>query len=100
MAIELTRTPTETEIEEMCLAAQEAARTHLLSKISIKRISDIDVTVEAIGDKPLTLSVDVGIELESGDEDMGPLVDEATDAAFLAAERRAMELNLCRNMPA
>jgi Protein of unknown function (DUF3194) len=96
MALELTRTPTDEEIEQMCLAAQEAARNHLLSRISLKRISDIDVTVEAIGDRPLTLSVDVAIELESGDEDLDPLVDEATDIAFEAAERKARELDLCR----
>ena len=84
----------------MCLAAQEAARNHVVSKVSLKRISDIDVTVEAIGDKPLTLLVDVGIELESGNEDLGPLVDEATDIAFLAAEKKARELNLCRDTPA
>jgi len=83
----------------MCLAAQEAARSHLLSKVSLKRISDIDVTVEAIGGKPLTLFVDVAVELESGDEDMDPLVDEATDMAFEAAEEKARELNLCRDTP-
>ena len=99
MAIELTRTPTEEEIEQMCVAAQEAARGHLMSKVSLKRISDIDVTVEALGDKPLTLSVDVAVELESGDEDMDPLVDEATDIAFLAAEKKARELDLCRDTP-
>jgi hypothetical protein len=84
----------------LCLAAQEAARTHLTSKVSLKRISDIDVTIEAIGDKPLTLLVDIGIDLDSGNEDMRPLVDEATDIAFLAAERKARELNLCRDTPA
>jgi hypothetical protein len=100
MPLGLTRTPTEDEIEQMCLAAQEAARNHLTSKVSLKRISDIDVTVEAIGDKPLTLSVDVAIELASGDEDIEPLVDEATDIAFVAAERKAREFNLCLDTPA
>ncbi|HYB84333.1 MAG TPA: DUF3194 domain-containing protein [archaeon] len=84
-------------MEQMCLAAQEAARNHLLSKVSLKRINDIDVTVEAIGDKPLTLSIDVAVELESGDEDLDPLVDEATDIAFEAAEKKARELDLCRD---
>jgi hypothetical protein len=90
MAIELTRIPTDEEIEQMCVAAQEAARNHLMSKVSLKRISDIDVTIEA---------VDVAVELESGHEDMDPLVDEATDIAFLAAEKKARELDLCRDMP-
>jgi hypothetical protein len=99
MPLELIRIPTDEEIEQMCLAAQEAARSHLLSKVSLKRISDLDVTVEAMGDKPLTLSVDIAVELESGDEDMDPLVDEATDIAFDAAERKARELDLCRDTP-
>ena len=100
MPLELTRIPTDEEIEQMCLAAQEAARSHLLSKVPLKQLSDIDVTVEAVGDKPLTLFVDVAVELESGDEeDMDPLVDEATDLAFDAAERKARELDLCRDTP-
>ena len=99
MPLELTREPTDDEIERMCVAAQEAARGHLLSKISLKRISDIDVTIEAVGDKPLTLSVDVAVELEAGEEDLDPLVDEATNKAFDAAERKARELDLCRDMP-
>jgi hypothetical protein len=99
MPVELTRVPTDDELEQMCLAAQEAARNHLLSKVSLKRMSDIDVTVEAMGDKPLTLFVDVAIELESGDDDLDPLVDEATDIAFVAAERKARELDLCRDTP-
>jgi predicted nucleotidyltransferase len=97
MSVELTRIPTDDEIEQLCLAAQEAAREHLLSKVSLKRISDIDVTVEAVGDKPLTLFIDVAVELESGDEDLDPLVDQATDLAFKAAERKAKELKLCKD---
>jgi len=97
--MELVRAPTENEIELMALAAQEAARNHLMSKVSLKQVSDIDVTVEAIGDKPLVLSVDVAIELTSGNDDMGPLVDEATDLAFSAAEAKARELNLCLDTP-
>jgi len=98
--VELTRTPTEEEIEQMCLAAQEAARIHLMSEISLKRVDDIDITIEAIGDKPLTLLVDVAIELDTGNENLGPLVDAAIDNAFLAAEEKARELNLCQDTPA
>jgi len=100
MGIELKRKPTEEEIEEICVAAQEAARGHLLSKVSLKRVSDLDVTVEAEGDKPLVLYVDVAVELESGDEDLSPLVDEATEVAFSAAEAKTKELNLCVDTPA
>ncbi|MGA8905934.1 MAG: DUF3194 domain-containing protein [Candidatus Bathyarchaeia archaeon] len=100
MSIEFKRIPTSEEVEAMCEAAQDAARKHLLSKISLKQVSDLDVTIEAVGDKPLVVSVDVAIELESGDQDLEPLVDEATDAAFSAAEAKARELNLCKDTPA
>jgi len=100
MAIELIRKPTQEEVEQICMAAEEAARTELFSKVSLKRMSDLDVTVEAIGDKPLILNVDVGVELLFDDENLQTFVDKATDAAFLAAELKARELNLCVDSPA
>ncbi len=100
MSIEFTRKPTEDEIEQICEAAQEAARKHLLSQVSVKQIAELDVTVEAEGDKPLLVSVDVAIELTSGNQNLDPLVDEATERAFSAAEAKAKELNLCRDTPA
>jgi hypothetical protein len=66
----------------------------------VKQISDLDVTIEAVGDKPLIVSIDVAIELESGDLDLEPLVDEATNMAFSAADAKARELNLCEDIPA
>jgi hypothetical protein len=95
MHIELSRKPTIDEVEKICIAAEEAARQALFSKISLKRVSDLDVTVEAVGDKPLVLAVDVAVELLIGDEDLQALVDKATDAAFSAAEAKVQELNLC-----
>lgn len=100
MSIELKRTPTADEVEQICTAAEEAARKHLLSKVPLKRVSDLDVMVEAVGDKPLLLSVDVAIELLSGDQNLQDLVDEATSAAFSAAEAKTRELNLCMDTPA
>ena len=100
MSIEFKRKPTPEEVEQICEAAQEAARKHLLSKLSVKQISDLDVTIEAVGDKPLLISIDVAIELESGDQDLEPLVDNATNMAFSAADAKAKELNLCEDIPA
>ena len=97
MDIELSRKPTEDEIEEICIAAEEAARHSLFLKIPLKRVSDLDVAVEAIGDKPLILAVEVGVELLIGDEDLQGLIDKATDAAFSAAEAKVKELSLCGN---
>ena len=99
MTIELIRAPTDEEIEQICLAAEDAARRHLMSKIPLKRLSDLDVMVEAVGDKPLMLSVDVAIELTSGNDDVDPLVEDATDSAFSAAETKARGLKLCLDTP-
>jgi hypothetical protein len=98
MVIELIRKLTIEEVEQVCLAAEEAAKTELLKKVAPKRVSDIDVTIEGVGDKPLLLTIDVGIELLFGDEDLQAVVDKATDAAFQAAESKVRELNLCVDM--
>jgi len=97
MNVELKRAPSENEVEQMCTAAEEAARKYILSKVSVKKVDDIDVTVEALGDKPLSLSVDVALEVANETQDMSRLVDEATDLAFSAAEAKAKELSLCKD---
>jgi hypothetical protein len=100
MVIEFKREPTTDEVEQMCTAAEEAARRYLLSKVSLKRVSELDVTVDAVGDKPLVVDIDVAIELAAGNQDSQALVDEATHLAFSAAEAKAKELDLCVNMSA
>lgn len=95
MIVELKRRPTDREIEEICEAAEEAARKFLLAKLRVDEISDLDVTIEAVGDKPLTLNVGVALELAAGESDLDALVDEATDIAFNAAESKVKELDLC-----
>jgi hypothetical protein len=100
MVIELSRKPTQDEVEQICVAAEEAARTELLRKVSLKRVSDLDVTIEALGDKPLILNIDVSVELLLADENLQAFVDKATHAAFAAAESKVRELNLCQGTPA
>ncbi|HYW01220.1 MAG TPA: DUF3194 domain-containing protein [Candidatus Acidoferrum sp.] len=97
MSIELKRNPTDDEVEQICVAAEEAAKKRILSTVPLKRISDFDVTVEANGDKPLVLNVDIAIEVTIGDENLEELVKDATSAAFKAAEIKVRELNLCAN---
>jgi DNA-binding protein YbaB len=97
MSIELKRNPTDDEVEQICVAAEEAAKKQILSTVPLKRISDFDVTVEANGDKPLVLNVDIAIDVTIGDEDLEQLVKDATNAAFNAAEMKVRELSLCAN---
>jgi hypothetical protein len=100
LSIELVRELTSEEVEQICVAAEEAARKHLLSKVSVKSISELDVTVEALGGKPLVVNIEVAIELAGSNQDLQDLVDQATDLAFSAAEAKARELKLCVDIPA
>jgi hypothetical protein len=96
LSISLKKAPTTEEIEEICGVAEEAARASLLGKVSAKRLEDLNIVVEATGSKPLSLSVEVSADLAAGNEDMKSLVQEATNAAFNAAEEKVMELGLCK----
>ncbi len=95
MDIQLRRVPTDEEVELICTAAEEAAREFILSKISLKKLDDLDLSVEGIGDKPLSVTVQIAIESELEDPELGTIIDNATDAAFTAAEAKVRELNLC-----
>lgn len=99
MGIEFKRKPTTEEIEEICSAAEEAARQLILSKVGLKRVEDLDVMVEAEGDKPLRLNVEVAVEPTSSMPNLEALVEEATKTAFSAAEAKVRELDLCVDTP-
>ena len=95
MDIELRRAPTDDEIESICSAAEEAARKFILSKISLKKLEDLHLSVEGAGDKPLSLTVEIAIQSELEDPELNAIIDNATEAAFAAAEAKVRELNLC-----
>ena len=82
------------QIEELCSIAEEAARKYALSKVSSKRIEKLDISVEAEGTKPLTLTVDIDIALSPlvKDFDVQKLVDEAVEEAFTSAKEYLGEL--------
>ena len=95
MSIELRRAPSDEEIETICAAAEEGARRFILSKIPLKKLEDLNLVVEAVGDKPLSLSVEISLERQLEDHDLHTTIDGATDAAFTAAEAKVRELGLC-----
>jgi len=95
VSIELRAPPNDDEIEAICSAAEEAARRLILSKISLKKLEDLHLSVEAVGDKPLSLSIEIAVDTGQEDRHLSTVVDEATDAAFAAAEAKVRELNLC-----
>jgi hypothetical protein len=76
------------QIEEICKLAEETARQYILSKVASKAIKTLNISVEAEGTNPVTLTVDVDIALSSllKDFDAQKFVDEAVKEAFKSAE--------------
>jgi len=85
---------TSEQTESLCTIAEEAARKHVLSKVSRKNVEMLNVCAEAEGTKPVRLTVDVDVELAASAKGVNAekLVDAATEAAFKAAEKYLREL--------
>jgi len=85
---------TSEQIEELCSIAEEAARGYALSKVPSKRIEKLNISVEAEGTKPVTLTVEIDIALSPlmKDFDVQKLVDEAVKEAFTSAKKYLGEL--------
>jgi len=81
-------------IEEICEIAEKAARKYIISKVPLRKISDMDITVEVNGEKPLNVSVNVDLELSPlmRNYNVQKLVDEAVRKAFEAVEAYLREL--------
>jgi hypothetical protein len=82
------------QIEELCSIAEEAAREYVLSKVPSKRIETLNISVEAEGTKPVTLTVEIDIVLSPlmKEFDVQKLVDEAVAEAFTSAKKYLREL--------
>jgi hypothetical protein len=77
------------QVEELCEIAEETAREYVLSKVPPRRISTLNVTVDAEGTKPITINVDVEAVLSPlmKDFNVEKLVKEATERAFASIEK-------------
>jgi hypothetical protein len=82
------------QIEELCSIAEEAARKYALSKVPSKKIEKLNISVEAEGTKPVTLTVKIDIALSPlmKDFDVQKLVDEAVKEAFTSVKKHLEEL--------
>jgi hypothetical protein len=89
---------TSEQIEELCSIAEEAARKYVTSKVPVKRIETLDISVEAEGVKPVTLTVNVDVALSPlmKNFDVQKLANEAVKEAFASAEKYLRSM-LCRS---
>ena len=78
------------QLVKICEEAEEAARRRILSEVSQRKISDLNITVDAEGGETLTITVDVELTLSptARNVDVKNLTDEAVRAAFESIERR------------
>ena len=76
------------QIETLCSTAENAARKHILSKVSSKNIERLDISVEADGAKPVNVTVEIDLALspQTKGVDAQTLVKEAVNEAHKATE--------------
>jgi post-segregation antitoxin (ccd killing protein) len=91
--IEIPELTTE-QIETLCTTAEDAARKHILAKVSSRMVERLDISVEAEGAKPLNLTVEVELALspQANDIDADALADEAVKEALAASEKYLRKL--------
>jgi hypothetical protein len=79
---------TSKQVKELCEIGEKAARDYISTKISARRISALDITIDVEGAKPVTVNVEIEIVLSPlmKNYDVNRLVDEAKQRAFNAIE--------------
>lgn len=77
------------QIESLCSTAENAARKYVLSKVSSKMVDRLDISVEAVGSKPVSVTVEIDLALSPGAKgiDAQTLVKEAVNEAHIASEK-------------
>ena len=76
------------QIETLCSTAEHAARKHILSKVPLKMVDKMNISVEVEGAKPVNVTVEVDLMLSSKikDIDAEALANDAAKAGFEASE--------------
>lgn len=85
---------TDDQIEEVCAAAESAARKHIFSRVSPKQVDKLDISVEAEGAKPVNFTVEIDLSLlpeTKGVKDK-TIVNEAIAEAFKTIEKYLRKL--------
>jgi hypothetical protein len=75
---------TPAQLEKLCEIGEKTAREYVLAKVSSRKISELNITVDTEGAKPVTVNIDVEIGLSPlmKDYDTEKLAEEATQKAF------------------
>ena len=87
-------TLTSEQVEELCEIAEKAAREYISSKIPMKQVSSLNIAIDILGTKPITVKVDIDLDLlpKMKDYDAKRLADEATQKAFASIEKHLRQI--------
>lgn len=85
---------TREQVEELCEIAEKAARKYILSKVPLRRISVLNITVDTEGTKPITVNIDTELNLlpKMKGYDVKKLANEATQQAFASIEKHLRKI--------
>lgn len=86
---------TEDQMQTLSEIAEKAAQDFVLSKVPQRKILALDIAVETLGSKPVSVSVDVDLVLSPimKTYNAEKLANEATEKAFEAVEQYLRELS-------
>ena len=89
---------TDDQLEELCQIGERAAKAYIHSRVHEKRISRLDITIEAEGGKPVTVNVEieVGLSAPIEDVDIYQVAKEAAEKALEETNKYLRELS-CRS---
>jgi hypothetical protein len=76
------------QTETLCSTAENAARKCILSKVTLKMVDKLNISVEAEGTKPVKVAVEIDLTLSPKMKDFNAeaLVNEAVQEALEASE--------------
>jgi len=82
------------QLEKLCEIGERAAREYVYSKVSAGKISELNISIDTEGIKPLRVNIDVEISLSPlmKDYNVEKLVKEATERAFASIKDYLSEL--------
>ena len=82
------------QTETLCSTAENAARKYILSKVPLKMVEKLNISVEAEGTKPVNVTVEIDLALSPKlrDVDAKTLVSEAVQEAHKASENYLRKL--------
>ena len=82
------------QIEVLCQIAETAAKKYVLSQVSLKLIDRLNIIVEAKGDKPITVEVDIDFTISHTKKSINTeiIAKNAVKEALIASENYLRQL--------